>query len=612
MQVNWMDSVFSDGSIRFVSNPLPQLNEKITISIRMLKDSPVEKAYIRYTLNGEERVVELEEKDIKGNFIYYWTRIKIEEPVLKYHFILCTRDNVYYYNQMGLFEHFITEDYDFKLIADFEKPSWVDDAIFYQIFVDRFYNGNTENDVKDGEYTYRGFSSKKMNWQDKPGKYEIYGNLDFFGGDLEGIAQKIDYLKELGVNALYLNPIFEAPSNHKYDCADYFSVDKHFGGNRALEQLNKKLHEEDMKIILDISINHTGDTHHWFKEKRDFYYFYDDENYESWCGVKSLPVLKYENPEVRNAIYKDEKSVLKYWLTEPYCIDGWRFDVGHYTAKVKGSTIYREIWREIRRELKTLNKDAYLIAEHWTDAEEYLQGDMWDSIMNYFGFFRPVRKYLGENDLFTGWKIKNPMKTKNGINFSKEVMQHFARLPYIIQGMQFNLLSSHDVHRFHNSPTISRKNILTGIVMLLTFIGIPCIYYGDEIGLEGDLGDLSNCRYPFNWDEKKWDKEIYETYKRLIALRRTEKVLIDGSFKILTADDSSISYARFNEDEAIIFINSQDKEERTIYIPLLTIGDFNNFEVIFNNGEESEIAYENGLIVVNLKPEQTYLIKFYR
>ncbi|MDO6353683.1 alpha-amylase family glycosyl hydrolase [Caloramator sp. CAR-1] len=612
MQVNWMDSVFSDGSIRFVSNPLPQLNEKITISIRMLKDSPVEKAYIRYTLNGEERVVELEEKDIKGNFIYYWTRIKIEEPVLKYHFILCTRDNVYYYNQMGLFEHFITEDYDFKLIADFEKPSWVDDAIFYQIFVDRFYNGNTENDVKDGEYTYRGFSSKKMNWQDKPGKYEIYGNLDFFGGDLEGIAQKIDYLKELGVNALYLNPIFEAPSNHKYDCADYFSVDKHFGGNRALEQLNKKLHEEDMKIILDISINHTGDTHHWFKEKRDFYYFYDDENYESWCGVKSLPVLKYENPEVRNAIYKDEKSVLKYWLTEPYCIDGWRFDVGHYTAKVKGSTIYREIWREIRRELKTLNKDAYLIAEHWTDAEEYLQGDMWDSIMNYFGFFRPVRKYLGENDLFTGWKIKNPMKTKNGINFSKEVMQHFARLPYIIQGMQFNLLSSHDVHRFHNSPTISRKNILTGIVMLLTFIGIPCIYYGDEIGLEGDLGDLSNCRYPFNWDEKKWDKEIYETYKRLIALRRKEKVLIDGSFKILTADDSSISYARFNEDEAIIFINSQDKEERTIYIPLLTIGDFNNFEVIFNNGEESEIAYENGLIVVNLKPEQTYLIKFYR
>ncbi|WDU84385.1 alpha-amylase family glycosyl hydrolase [Caloramator sp. Dgby_cultured_2] len=367
-----------------------------------------------------------------------------------------------------------------------------------------------------------------------------------------------------------------------------------------------------MKIILDISINHTGDTHHWFKEKRDFYYFYDDENYESWCGVKSLPVLKYENPEVRNAIYKDEKSVLKYWLTEPYCIDGWRFDVGHYTAKVKGSTIYREIWREIRRELKTLNKDAYLIAEHWTDAEEYLQGDMWDSIMNYFGFFRPVRKYLGENDLFTGWKIKNPMKTKNGINFSKEVMQHFARLPYIIQGMQFNLLSSHDVHRFHNSPTISRKNILTGIVMLLTFIGIPCIYYGDEIGLEGDLGDLSNCRYPFNWDEKKWDKEIYETYKRLIALRRKEKVLIDGSFKILTADDSSISYARFNEDEAIIFINSQDKEERTIYIPLLTIGDFNNFEVIFNNGEESEIAYENGLIVVNLKPEQTYLIKFYR
>ncbi|MCX7903911.1 MAG: glycoside hydrolase family 13 protein [Caloramator sp.] len=611
MQINWMDSVFSDGSIRFVSNPLPKLNEEISIAIRMLKDSPIEKAYIRYTLNGEERVVELEQKNIKDNFIYFWTKVKIEEPILKYHFILCTSDNVFYYNQMGVFEHFITEDYDFKIIADFEKPSWIDEAIFYQIFVDRFYNGNTENDVKDGEYTYRGFSSKKMKWEDKPGKYEVYGNLDFFGGDLEGISQKIDYLKGLGVNALYLNPIFEAPSNHKYDCSDYFNVDKHFGGNKALAQLTENLHENDMKVILDISINHTGDTHHWFKENKDFYYFYDDENYEAWCGVKSLPVLKYENPEVRNVIYKDEKSVLKFWLEEPYYIDGWRFDVGHYTAKVKGSTIYREIWREIRKELKALNKDAYLIAEHWTDAQEYLQGDMWDSIMNYFGFFRPVRKYLGEGDLFTGWKIKNNMRTKNGINFSKEVMQHFARLPYVIQSMQFNLLSSHDVHRFHNSPSISRKNVLTGIVMLLTFIGVPCIYYGDEIGLEGDLGDLSNCRYPFNWDENKWDKEIYQTYKRLIALRRNEKVLKNGSFKILTADDSSISYARFNEDEAIIFINSQDKEERTLYIPVLTIGDFKNYEVIFNNGED-EITYENGITVVNLKPEQTYLIKFYR
>lgn len=611
MQLNWMDSVFSDGSIRFVSNPLPKLNETISIAIRVLKDSPVEKAYIRYTLNGEERVVELEQKNIKDNFIYFWTRVKIEEPILKYHFILCTSDNVFYYNQMGVFEHFITEDYDFKIIADFEKPSWVDEAIFYQIFVDRFYNGNIENDVKDGEYTYRGFSSKKMKWEDKPGKYEVYGNLDFFGGDLEGISQKIDYLKELGVNALYLNPIFEAPSNHKYDCSDYFNVDKHFGGNKALAQLTENLHENDMKVILDISINHTGDTHHWFKEKKDFYYFYDDENYEAWCGVKSLPVLKYENPDVRNLMYKDEKSVLKYWLNEPYFIDGWRFDVGHYTAKVKGSTIYREIWREIRKELKALNKDAYLIAEHWTDAQEYLQGDMWDSIMNYFGFFRPVRKYLGECDLFTGWKIKNNMRTKNGINFSKEVMQHFARLPYVIQSMQFNLLSSHDVHRFHNSPSISRKNVLTGIVILLTFIGVPCIYYGDEIGIEGDLGDLSNCRYPFNWDENKWDGEIYETYKRLIALRRNEKVLKNGSFKILTADDSSISYARFNEDEAIIFINSQDKEERTLYIPVLTIGDFKNYEVIFNNGE-NEITYENGITVVNLKPEQTYLVKFYR
>lgn len=233
--MNWIQSIYSDTTDLFATNPLPVLMEDIKISLRVWKDSPVEKVILRYISNGTDKYSPMNLERSCEIFDYYSTTIKITESQIHYHFIIGTGTEVFYYNQLEVTDVYPTEDYDFRILADFQSPEWVKSAVFYQIFPDRFYNGNPENDVKDGEYTFDGHKTSKRLWNQKPAEYEEGHCLDFFGGDLEGVREKIPYIKALGANAIYLNPIFTAATNHKYDCIDYFSVDPHFGGDKALE-----------------------------------------------------------------------------------------------------------------------------------------------------------------------------------------------------------------------------------------------------------------------------------------------------------------------------------------------------------------------------------------
>jgi len=606
---SWLNTIFSDGSDRFLSKSNPEIGDKVKVKMRVIQKSPVQRVYLRRLTNGEETLIQMEEAQ-EGKYSIYITDVIINQPIVNYHFIILTEDRTYFYNQLGVFQYNINEDYDFKIIADFLEPSWVKESIFYQIFVDRFFNGDASNDVKDFEYEEYGFSSKAINWNEPPGKYEEYGNLNFYGGDLKGIEKKIDYLKNLGVNALYLNPIFSSPSNHKYDCDNFFEVDKHFGGNKGLEELVEKLHENGIKVILDISINHTGITNKWIKENPEYYYEKEKGKFELWNGVETLPVLNYTNSNLKDTIYKNEDSVLKYWLKPPYNIDGWRLDVGHNVGKMNKVQMDKDIWREVRKSVKDVNNKAYVVAEHWTDCSEYLQGDMWDGTMNYFGFMRPVRRYLGENDKFLSWKIENlKMKTNNGEIFKEEVMRHYGRLPYQLQNLQLNLLSSHDLHRLHTSPMIDSENLKTAIVMLFTFIGVPCVYYGDEVLIQGDYLSDQGSRYPMEWRSEYQDKEIYELYKRMIELRKKESVLKNGSFKFLKCNSKNVVYSRFNESEAIIFVKSQDRRKNFIVIPLDSIGEVESLEILYGDGFKYEV--NQNVLHCYVDKEETILIKAY-
>lgn len=589
----WLESVYSDGSAAFVSNPAPRLFETVTIRLRMYEDAPVQCVILRATPNGGEEKIDMHRSFTKDGLVYWECPLRMEENRMCYHFYLVTEDQIYFYTQKEITTYLPEHTYDFQLVADYVQPAWVKNAVFYQIFPERFCNGDPNNDVKTGEYSQDGFPSIHMeHWQDSPLDYEHGHCLDFFGGDLQGIRQKIPYLKELGITALYLNPIFYALSCHKYDCLDYFHVDPHFGGDEALAELSKALHENGMKLILDISINHTGTDHRWFNRdgryfdksegayhnpdslERGYYFFQPDNSYHGWWNLESMPTLNYTSDALREIVYRGEDSVLKKWLKEPYAIDGWRFDVADVFARNGEVQLAHTIWPEIRRSIRQENPQAYILAEDWGDCAQYLQGNEWDSPMNYYGCGRVIRSFYGEPDLFM---MRHPVLSRMKSNMTAEdlehrVMQHLAKLPFALWQNQFNLFDSHDTSRFHNNPDISDADFRGAALFQFLLIGAPSIYYGDEAGVDGIYGTNEGCRYPMPWGKPFQEGEKYQLYHRLSHLKKEHAALSEGGMKFLYAHGDVFAIARFWEEDILVGVISKSDREETIRLPLGAVG----------------------------------------
>ena len=590
---NWLESIYSDGTADFVSNPSPALFETVTIRIRMYEDAPVRHVLLWSVPNGAEHLEEARIAKKEHGLVYYEAPLKITENRMQYHFCIVCDDIVYFYNQKEITTFLPEGTCDFVLLADYVQPAWVKKAVFYQIFPERFCNGNPENSVKSGEYCVDGHPTIQMgSWEDRPLTYEEGFCLDFYGGDLDGVRQKIPYLKELGVTAVYLNPIFSAPSVHKYDCLDYFHVDAHFGGDEALAELSKALHENDMKLILDISINHTGTAHRWFNkdglyfdksegaynnpdsQERSYYFFKEDNTYHGWYGVQELPTLNYTSEALRDVIYRGGNSVLKKWLKPPYNIDGWRFDVADVFARNDEVQLAHELWPEIRKSIREENPQAYILAEDWGDCAQYLQGKEWDSPMNYYGCGRVIRQFLGEPDLMMG---RNEILRKVPYKMTAEdvegrVMEHLARMPFVMWENQFNLFDSHDVSRLHNNPEVNPDEYRGAILFSFMLTGAASIYYGDEAGADGVLGTNEGCRYPMPWNKDYKDTEVYQMYRTMAHMKAQHKALSEGGMKFLYAKGSIVALARFCGEEAFVMVISTSQETETIRLPLGAIG----------------------------------------
>lgn len=589
----WFESVHSDGTAAFVSNPAPKLFEEVTIRIRMYEDSPVEQVILRSMPNGMERLDDMLLTKRENGFVYYEATLRMNEKRIQYHFYLVCEDTVYFYTQRAITTYLPDHTYDFVLLADYEQPKWVREAVFYQIFPERFCNGDPSNDVQNGEYTQSGCPTIRMkDWNQPALHYEQGHCLDFFGGDLVGIRKKIPYLKELGVTALYLNPIFFAPSSHKYDCLDYFHVDPHFGGDQALEDLCAALHKNGMKLILDISINHTGIAHKWFNRdgiwfdksigafhnpdslERNYYFFEEDNSYHGWFHVDTMPTLNYTSEALRDIIYRGEESVLKKWLKPPYSIDGWRFDVADTFARNDEIQLADELWPQICESIKAVNPQAYILAEHWGDCAQYLQGGIWDSPMNYFGCGRVIRQFLGEPDLFMK---KHPVLEKISCKISardvkSRVLQHLAKLPYQIWENQFNLFDSHDTSRLHNNPQIDPEEYRGAVMFQFMLPGAASIYYGDEAEIEGYIDSMEGCRFPMPWDSDFQSGARYQLYRTMANIKSQHPAMSRGSMKFLYADEHILSIARFWEQEAFVCVISTEDQDRTIRLPLGAVG----------------------------------------
>lgn len=590
----WLESVYSDGTECFVSNPQPKLFETVTIWLRVYDDAPIKHIFLRTVPNGAEKLIEAKKQKVENRLAYYAVELQITEKRMHYHFYLVCEDIIYFYNQKEITTYVPDHTYDFVLLTDYKQPEWVKKSVFYQIFPERFCNGNPQNDVKDGEYQLNGHDTIQMkDWDSAPLPYEQGFCLDFFGGDLEGVKEKIPYLKDLGVTAVYLNPIFLAPSVHKYDCIDYLHVDPHFGGDEALADLSKALHENGMKLILDISINHTGTAHRWFNrdglffdktegaynnpdsEERTFYFFKENSNdYLGWFDVPDLPTLNYTSEKLRDVIYRNKDSVIRKWLRAPYNIDGWRFDVADVFARNNEVQLSHELWPEIRKSIREENEQAYILAEDWGDCAPYLQGDEWDSPMNYYGCGRVIRQFLGEPDLFLGRNeiLRNIPYKMTAEDVQARVMEHLAKLPYVFWQNQFNLIDSHDVSRLHNNPKVHPDEYRGAVILLFTLIGAASIYYGDEAGVDGTIDSNEGCRYPMPWSKDFQKDEVYQLYRTLAHLKTEHKAFSEGGMKFLYAKDDVVVLARFYENEVYTAVVSVSEETKKIVIPFGSVG----------------------------------------
>lgn len=628
---NWLESVYSDGTAQFVSSPSPKLFETVAIRLRLYADADVRHVVLRLLRNGAEELVEMQRGQIENGLVYYDAKIQIRERRTAYHFNLICNQAIYFYNQKEITTYMPNPDYDFVLLTDYVQPAWVKDAVFYQIFPERFCNGDPENDVRSGEYSQAGHKTiRRENWDDVPLDYQEGYCLDFHGGDLAGIQKKIPYLKLLGVTAVYLNPIFTAPSVHKYDCIDYYHVDPHFGGDEALAALSRALHENGMRLILDISINHTGVDHKWFnrdciwfpentgayhnpESAERSYYFFDEENhYRAWWDVPTLPTLNYTSRKLRDVIYRAQDSVLKKWLRPPYSIDGWRFDVADVFARQDELQLSHELWPQIRASIRAENPQAYILAEDWGDCREHLLGDEWDAPMNYYGCSRLIRQFVGEPERFMAQKglLDGTQIRMRAEDLASTVLDYLGKLPQAIRDNQFNLIDSHDLSRLHNNPAVSRGLYRGAVLYQFMLPGAASIYYGDEAEIDGRLGSNEGCRYPMPWNKDIESTEAWKFYSTLAHLKSQHAALRSGGMKFLYAEGRVFSIARFDGDEAFVCVVSGHSTYRQIRLPLGALG--------VQAPEDAVDLFENPLsytrlddksIELTIPPEQAYLFK---
>jgi alpha-glucosidase len=600
-----LNSIHHSGSSRYVFPNAAQLGDMVTIRLRAALEAPIKQVLLRTEPDGEQHFTPLQPEDLDQAAVCRWWRasIRITMPVISYRFLIIADDATYWYNGSGLHDFNPTDVEDFRIQADYQAPGWLKNSVFYQIFPDRFADGDPSNNVRDGEYEYAGYPARARAWGALPTAGSRAGMVEFFGGDLAGIIAHLDYISELGVNALYLNPIFTAFSNHRYDVTDYFSVDPHLGGNASLVDLRQALTARGMRYILDIVPNHCGYLHPWFQAAladptaptAEYFTFrkHPDE-YETWLGIRALVKLNYRSAALRNVMYAGANSVFLHWLRPPYSADGWRIDVANMLARQGADQLGMEVGRGIRQAVKAENAQAYLMGENFFDASRQLQGDCWDGVMNYSGFAMPLRDWLGPVMVFVPGQSQ-PINTGNPITTHAlvESWSSFrAAIPWVIACQQFNLIGSHDTPRVLALLGGNRDLFHLAVVLLFTYPGVPSIYYGDEIGLGG--GKEMNPRLCMSWDPSTWDTELLAFYKVLTHLRRTSLALMDGGFQVLYTEDDTLMYQRDTNDEIILVVARRGANTRSagpVPVSHGAIPDGTGFEEIFTH---QRVSVQNG------------------
>ena len=641
-------ALFSDATNDYRCPAEPMPGDTVKIRLRTGRYN-VDKAYI-YVNNVEYPMTKIK---AVGVFDYYEAEIKVNNDKLYYYFKVETGKVVCYYNQIGAIKELNTY-YNFQIMPGFKTPDWAKGAVMYQIFADRFCDGDKSNNVLDDEYSYIGeHVCQVKDWDKYPANM---GVREFYGGDLQGVLDKLDYLSELGVEVIYFNPLFVSPSNHKYDIQDYDYIDPHFGVivkddgellkegdqnntnatryiNRVTSKENLKasneffakaveqIHSRGMKVIIDGVFNHCGSFNKWMDREHiysssdddyacgayekyespyhSFFKFYgnqwpDNGSYDGWWGHDTLPKLNYEDSDTLEKYIID---IGKKWVSPPYNVDGWRLDVA---ADLGYSKEYNHaFWKKFRQAVKEANPEAIILAENYGDSYDWLQGDEWDTIMNYDAFMEPVTWFL------TGMEKHSdemrPDSLGNPDYFFGAMHHNMARMGGQSYSISMNELSNHDHSRFltRTNQTVGRtasmgaeaanqnvnKGIMRAAVMIqMTWPGAPTLYYGDEAGLCGWTDPDNRRTYP--WGRE--DQNLIQYHRDIIAIHKEEEALMKGSLKYLYGGFKVLGYGRFTDTEKMVVLINSGFDEARVKVSVWEVGvtdDEEMVEVIMSNEE---------------------------
>ncbi|MGB4594646.1 MAG: alpha-amylase family glycosyl hydrolase [Anaerolineaceae bacterium] len=607
---SWMSSLSHHPTSDYLSNPRPAFGETITVGLLAPADAPIRELILRTIPNGEQSFTRMHPGKVEGNMQFWEAEIAFRERFNPYRFGIVTKEAVWWLNAIGVSQTIPFNLFDFKLLTDQPKLDWLGQAIFYQIFPDRFDNGDPTNDPNGEAIPGTNIFRRTFPWREA---YPYYPELiPFWGGDLKGVEDHLDYLEELGVNALYLNPIFLGWTNHRYDVVDFEHVDPVLGGDEALISLSDALKAKGMHYMLDIVPNHAGKGHPWFRSalanrtasEREFFFFHPDtEKPSTWMGFGNLIKLNYQSQALRDLMYRGDNSVMRRWLKPPYCADGWRVDVANMLGRHDDSQLDAEVLPEIRASVKAANPQAYLIGENFYEADAQLQGQAWDGVMNYTGFADPLLNWLRPYETGAiGWKgdIRAEERWESD-SLVKSWMEHLAAIPWAIALQQFNVLDSHDTNRLRTILSGDEDLARLAAIAQFSFPGVPCLYYGDEIGLSDEAGFGSrNCMV---WDEKDWNQDTLAFYRRLIALRKINEPLREGSFEILYWDLQLVCYQRVLAGRRIIVTLNRGPEEwsgRIIEVPTAGMKEKTRFDGYFSG---RSITVEDARLTLPVLPK---------
>lgn len=671
-------ALFCDETEDYRKPEEPTAGQTTVLRFRTAKDDADHVCYIESGSGCEEELKKVLTDDL---FDYYECTISVGQETLNYSFQIMKEAEVCYYNRLGVTSD-IQSCFGFRITPGFHTPEWAKGAVMYQIYIDRFFKGDATNDVLDYEYIYIGKPVQHVkDWEEYPSAMDV-GR--FYGGDLQGVWDKLNYLKRLGVEVIYFNPVFVSPSNHKYDCQDYEHIDPHYGvivkdGGEVLDsnetsneqatqyqirsaarenleasdaffaRFMEAVHSLGMRVILDGVFNHCGSFNKWLDGERiyertgdyepgayisadspyrTFFKFYNENSwpynstYDGWWGHSTLPKLNYEES---SKLYDYIMRVARKWVSPPYSVDGWRLDVA---ADLGHSSEYNhKFWRDFRKVVKEANPEALILAEHYGDPSSWLEGDQWDTVMNYDAFMEPVTWFL------TGMEKHSDEYNANlygdGEGFFRSMNYHMSRMQTPSLMVAMNELSNHDHSRFltRTNRTVGRlgiagaesagKDINYGVfreaVMIqMTWPGAPTLYYGDEAGVCGWTDPDSRRTYPWG----KEDFELIEFHHYMISLHKRLPALRRGSVKQLLAERQLIAYGRmYRKNRCVVIVNNR-ASEREVEVPVWELGIFDGavlmrkmltFTEGYNVGTV-EYKVKDGLVCLTLEANSSALL----